>query len=72
MNNAVNLVTGKGTGSGTGINISANDDAFAFGNIVSTCDFGIRMSTATIEYKDNMTSSCRTNYVSGTDRGNNF
>lgn len=70
-NNTVQTVFGKGTAAGYGIHLSNSSDTFAVNNRVSRAAFGIRMNGPN-EYRDNLTSNCDTNYVAGTDRGNNF
>ena len=70
-NNFVADVKGKGTGAAYGIYTAGSLDAFVVNNRVSQANYGIRMN-APNEYRDNMTSTCDTNYVGGVDRGNNF
>lgn len=69
--NVVVGVYGKGTSAGFGIYMALNTNSFALNNRVSAASFGIRMNGPN-EYRDNMTSGCDTNYLAGTDRGNNF
>jgi hypothetical protein len=69
-NNTVSHVAGGVGGTGTGIYCASSVDTFLINNRVSRADFGIRMHTPN-EYRDNITSNCGTNYVSGIDLGNN-
>ena len=60
-----------GPDAGYGIFMSLNTNSFVLNNRISVANFGVRMNGPN-EYRDNMTSGCDTNYVAGTDRGNNF
>ena len=70
-NNTVVGAFGVGTSPGYGIHMSLNTNSFLLNNRISVANFGVRMNGPN-EYRDNLTSSCDTNYVAGTDRGNNF
>lgn len=70
-NNTVSHVFGGTGGVGTGIYCATSGDTFLINNRVSQANYGIRMHVPN-EYRDNLTSNCDTNYVSGIDLGNNF
>ena len=70
-NNVVFGVLGKGAAAGYGMHLNNSTDTFVINNRISQANYGIRMNGPN-EYRDNMTSNRDTNYVAGTDRGNNF
>ncbi len=70
-NNTVFGVFGKGVAAGYGLHLNNSTDTFVVNNRISRANFGIRMNGPN-EFRDNFTSNCDTNYVAGTDRGNNF